>query len=275
MSAHSPEWAGRERISWIRILGHEVRISVRSGSGDGPPLLICNGIGAGLDLLQPFVDRLDPSIEVIRFDVPGAGGSRTPVLPYTFATLACLVTRLLASLGHDRFDVLGISWGGGLAQQLALQYPRRCRRVVLVSTGTGMLMVPARPRVLAKMLTPRRYRDPAYARAVAAELYGGRMRRRPERAGEIMHDQSRVGSRRGYVYQLLAGLGWSSLPAIPFIRQEVLILAGTDDPLIPVANARIMGALLPRATVHLYGDGHLGLVTSADELGPIVSEFLR
>ena len=62
--------------------------------------------------------------------------------------------RLLDRLGYDRFDALGISWGGGLAQQLAFQYPRRCRRLVLVSTGTGMLMVPARLSVLSKMLTP-------------------------------------------------------------------------------------------------------------------------
>nr|WP_218881060.1 poly(3-hydroxyalkanoate) depolymerase [Kineosphaera limosa] len=257
------------------MLGQQVRISIRPGTGTGPPLLICNGIGAGLDLLDPFVDRLDPAIEVIRFDVPGVGGSPTPALPYTFAVLSAFVTRLLDRLDYDRFDVLGISWGGGLAQQLAFQNPRRCRRVVLVSTGTGMLMVPAHPRVLALMLTGRRYRDPAYAGSVAAQLYGGRMRNRPERAATLMHDQSRVGSGRVYLYQLLAGVGWSSLPALPLIRQQALILAGVDDPLIPVANARLMHTLLPHARLHLYDDGHLGLITSAQELAPLVSEFLE
>jgi pimeloyl-ACP methyl ester carboxylesterase len=53
-----------------------------------------------------------------------------------------------------------------------------------------------------------------------------------------------------------------------------LILAGNDDPIIPLANARILHALLPHATLHVYDDGHLGLLTSADELGPIVSRFL-
>jgi pimeloyl-ACP methyl ester carboxylesterase len=56
----------------------------------------------------------------------------------------------------SRFDVLGISWGGALAQQIAFQNPRRCRRLVLVSTTTGCAMVPARPRVLARMATSRR-----------------------------------------------------------------------------------------------------------------------
>src|SRR5918993_3901450 len=70
-------------------------------------------------------------------------------------------------------DLLGISWGGGLAQQFALSQRDRCRRLVLVATGTGMLMVPGRPKVLARMATPRRYLDPGYAERIAADLYGG------------------------------------------------------------------------------------------------------
>lgn len=263
------------RISWVTVLGQQVRVSIRPGTGPGPPLVLCNGIGAGLELLQPFVDAVDPRIEVVRFDVPGAGGSPTPKVPYNFALLAWGLTRMLDQLGHDRFDVLGISWGGGLAQQLAFQHSRRCRRVVLAATGTGVLMVPARPKVLNKMITPRRYRDPEYAKAVAAELYGGRLRARPELATRLLHDQSRIGSRRGYLLQLLAGLGWSSLPALPFIRQPVLLLAGRDDPIIPLINAQIMHLLLPQSKLHVYDDGHLGLVTSADDLGSRVSAFLR
>ena len=258
----------------VRVLGHDVRVAIRPGTAPGPPLVLCNGIGASLDLLQPFVDEVDPRIEVVRFDVPGVGGSPDPKVPYTFATLACFVATLVDRLGYDRFDTLGISWGGGLAQQLAFQNPRRCRRLVLVSTGTGMLMVPARPSVLSKMVTPRRYRDPAYAQAIASELYGGRMRRRPDEVRHVVHEQERLGSRTGYVLQLLAGVGWTSLPALPLIRQPTLILAGNDDPLIPTVNARIMHALLPHATLHVYDDGHLGLLTSADELGPLVSRFL-
>jgi poly(3-hydroxyalkanoate) depolymerase len=236
--------------------------------------VLCNGIGASLDLLQPFVDETDPRIEVVRFDVPGVGGSPMPKVPYNFALLACFVGTLLDRLGYDRFDALGISWGGGLAQQLAFQFPRRCRRLVLVSTGTGMLMVPARLSVLNKMLTPRRYRDPAYAKSIASELYGGRMRRQPDEVRHLAYERERLGPGTGYFLQLLAGVGWSSLPALPLIRQPTLILAGNDDPLIPLANARIMRALLPNASLHVFDDGHLGLITAADELGPLVSRFL-
>lgn len=258
----------------VHVLGHDVRVSVRPGTGSEPPLVLCNGIGASLDLLQPFVDQVDPRIEVVSFDVPGVGGSPAPRTPYNFALLAWFLTRLLDELGYDEFDVLGISWGGGLAQQVAFQSPRRCRRLVLVSTGTGMLMVPAPWRVLRKMITPRRYRDAEYAATIAAELYGGRIRQDPARVRQLMHEQSRVGAKRGYFLQLLAGAGWTSLPALPLIRQRTLVLAGSDDPIIPLANARIMRRLLPHATLHAFDDGHLGLVTSADELGPLVSQFL-
>jgi len=262
------------RVRRVTVLGHQVRVSVRPGTGPGPPLVICNGIGASLDLLDPFVDAVDPRIEVVRFDVPGTGGSPTPRLPYNFPILACLLVRLLDQLGYDQFDVLGISWGGGLAQQVAFQHPRRCRRLVLVSTATGALMIPANPWVLGKMVTPRRYRDPDYATSVAAQLYGGRLRAEPDLARTLLHQHSRIGSPWGYLLQLLAGAGWTSLPALPFLRQPTLILAGSDDPIIPLANARIMARLLPDATLHIYDDGHLGLLTQAHQLAPLITDFL-
>lgn len=262
-----------ENVLRVSTLGQSVRVSVRPGTEPGrPPLVLCNGIGARLELLQPFVDQIDPRIEVVRFDVPGVGESPAARVPYTFAGLALLLGKVLSRLGYDTFDILGISWGGGLAQQVAFQYPRRCRRAVLASTATGSLMVPASPRVLGKMITPRRYRDPDYAKSVAAELYGGRLRDEPALARQLLH-QARV-SRRGYLMQLLAGAGWSSLPALPFIRQPILILAGSDDPIIPLVNARIMRRLLPHSVLHVYDDGHLGLVTKAEELAPLVSDFV-
>ncbi len=145
---------------------------------------------------------------------------------------------------------------------------------MLASTGTGMLMVPARLSVLTKMLTPRRYHDPAYAKAIAPELYGGRMRRQPDEVRRVVYEPARFGARTGYYLQLLAGVGWTSLPALPLIRQPTLILAGNDDPMIPLVNARIMHSLLPDARLHVFDDGHLGLITAADELGPLVSRFL-
>jgi pimeloyl-ACP methyl ester carboxylesterase len=89
-----------------------------------------------------------------------------------------------------------------------------------------------------------------------------------------LHEQSRLGSSRGYLYQLLAGVGWTSLPALPLIRQPTLVLAGNDDPIIPLVNARLMTRLLPNASLYVFDDGHLGLVTRANELAPIIAKFL-
>ncbi|MEV0853391.1 poly(3-hydroxyalkanoate) depolymerase [Nocardia fluminea] len=251
-----------------------MRAAVREGNKDTPPLLLCNGIGAGLELLQPFVDHLDPAIPVIRFDVPGVGGSPLPRMPYLMTCLSRTVTTLVAQLGYPTFDVLGISWGGALAQQIAFQNPRRCRRMVLASTATGSIMVPARPSVLAKMITPRRYRDPGHATSVAADIYGGRLRAEPELVTTLLTKHAPHPTDRGYQLQLLASAGWTSLPFLPMIRQPTLILTGDDDPIVPTVNARIMARLLPHAKLHVFNDGHLGLVTLADELGPLVSEFL-
>jgi poly(3-hydroxyalkanoate) depolymerase len=265
-----------ERIRSVTTGGRTLRTSVRPGTdGTVPPLLLMNGIGASLEVLQPFVDALDPRRTVIRFDVPGVGGSPPPVVPYSLATFGPVVNGMLTRLGFDGpLDVLGFSWGGGLAQHFAVQHRSRCRRLVLAATGTGSLMIPAHPRVLARMLTPRRHRDPDYARRIAGEIYGGTMRTEPERAARALHADSRLGPRRGYYFQLAASTGWTSLPFLKLVRQPALVLAGDDDPIVPLVNARMMARLLPHGRLHVYRGGHIALVTEAAELAPVVEDFL-
>ncbi len=264
-----------ERMRILTIGGRAVRVCVRDGTPGWPPLLLCNGIGASLELLQPFVDALDPRRPVVRFDMPGVGGSPAPVIPYHLSTLPALLAGLLDQLGYARADVLGISWGGGLAQQFALSRPDRVRRLVLVATGPGSLMVPGRPHVLLRMLTPRRHRDPGYAARIAGELYGGRARNDPAVARDLLHATTRLGPARGYFYQLLSVLGWTSLPWLPRLRPPTLILAGDDDPIIPLANARIMHRLIPRSELHVYHGGHLELALDAERLAAAVEAFLN
>ena len=261
----------------VAVRGVTARVSVRPGRqdhADQPPLLLCNGIGASLEALQPLVDALHPDRGVIRFDVPGVGGSPLPPMPYALPVLSSWVTALVARLGHQEFDVLGLSWGGALAQQLAVQSRRRVRRVVLVATGTGSLMVPGSPSVLGKMLTPRRHRDPAYAASIAAEIYGGSMRTDPARGADLLHAATRAGPKRGYYYQLAATTGWTSLPFLRLVRQPVLVMGGDDDPIVPLVNARLLARGIPRARLHVYHGGHLGILTESDDLAPVVEQFL-
>ena len=268
----------------VQVGGQQLRVAVRPGlAGPGPgsggqpprvPLLLVNGIGASLELLDPFVAALDPAVEVIRFDPPGVGGSAPSPLPYRFSGLCRLIARLLDELGHDQVDVLGISWGGGVAQHFAAFQRARCRRLVLVATATGAVMVPARPSVLAHMVTPQRYLNREYLERVAGEIYGGSARADPARVAAAMHDGNRVGPPGGYLYQLTAGAGWTSVPFLPWLRQPTLIVSGDDDPLIPLANARLMHLLIPKSRLHVYQGGHLGLVTEAAALAPVVDAFL-
>jgi poly(3-hydroxyalkanoate) depolymerase len=256
----------------LPVLGQQIRVNVRRGSG--VPLVLCNGIGASLEVLDPLVAQLDPDTTVVRFDVPGTGGSPDSPLPYGFPYLAAVLGRLLRKLGIDgQVDVLGLSWGGALAQQFAFQNPRRCRRLILVSTGTGAIMVPGGPAILAKLVTPRRFLDHDYAASIAGDIYGGTVRDDPSMIKQLFDRQLMAGSRVGYLHQLLAGAVWTSVFALPLVRQRTLILAGLDDPIIPVVNARIMGWLLPHATVHLHRGGHVDLITNAAELAPVIEQF--
>jgi poly(3-hydroxyalkanoate) depolymerase len=214
-------------VSDLTVFGHKVRVQVRGGVSRLTPLVLCFGIGASFDALDRLVAELGEDREIICFDVPGVGASPPPLLPYAFPQLATLVMRMLRQLGYDRVDVLGYSWGGAPAQQLAAKYPRKVRRVVLPCTGTGALMVPGNPRVLSRMLSPRRFRDPEYAASVAALLYGGTARARSDEVLEVFQHQL-GGSRRGYLYQLLAGSVWTSLPFLWLIRQPTLVLVGED-----------------------------------------------
>jgi len=263
-----------DRMRNLAVGGRTLRIAVREGAPDRVPLLLCNGIGASLELLRPFVDALDPRRPVIRFDLPGIGGSPAPVVPYHLVMLPSLLVGLLDQIGYAQADVLGISWGGGLAQQFALSRPDRVRRLVLVATAPGVIMVPGRPWVLLRMLSPRRHRDPGYAARIAGELYGGSARENPIVARDLLHATTRLGPPRGYYYQLLAMAGWTSLPRLPRLRPPTLILAGDDDPIIPVVNARIMHRLIPRSQLHVYRGGHLELAADAQRLASAVEAFL-
>jgi poly(3-hydroxyalkanoate) depolymerase len=266
-------------VRTVTIGRQRLKVAIRRGRNDPGqpprvPLLLVNGIGARLELLEPFVRELDPAVEVIRFDPPGIGGSPPPTRPYWFSGLCKLIARLLTELGYDQVDVLGISWGGGVAQHFAAFQRARCRRLVLVASATGTMMLPARPSVLVHLLTPRRYLDREYLQRIAGDIYGGLASIDTGEIAAAMHDGNRGGLSRGYLYQLAASAGWTSVPFLPLLRQSTLIVAGDNDPIIPLANARLMKRLIPKSRLHVYHGGHLGLVTEAAELAPVVDAFL-
>jgi poly(3-hydroxyalkanoate) depolymerase len=264
----TPEIEARQ----IAVEGQLLQVAIRHGSGSGPPLLLFNGIGANWELAKPFLEALTSTTAII-FDVPGVGGSPRPLLPYRPSTLARLAAGLVAELGYAEIDVAGVSWGGGIAQQFAHQYPKLCRRLVLAATAPGFTMVPASPSVLWKMATPRRYTDKHYMNGIAADIYGGAFRDDPSLIGR--HAAAMRGARNlGYLYQLLAMSGWTSLPWLWSLPQQTLVLMGRDDPLVPPVNGHILAGLIPNAELRLIDDGHLFIVTRPAETAALIEAFL-
>ena len=249
----------------------ELNVDIRPGDGSGPPLLMCNGIGASLRILDPLVDALDPGIEVIRFDPPGVGDSPAATYPYGLPQMAAVLDELLDELGHDEVDIMGYSWGGALAQQFALQRGSRCRNLILVSTSTGAWSVPGTPHAFREMLIPRELADAADA-TVIAEFISANPGAEGKRSAFTREHQP--ADWRGYLYQLSAVMWWTSLPFLPLIKQRTLVVGGVDDPIVPPANAMILAGLIPDATLALVPGGHLEIVTSASDLGSRINSFL-
>jgi poly(3-hydroxyalkanoate) depolymerase len=183
---------------------------------------------------------------------------------------------MVGALGYDRVDVLGISLGGVIAQQLAHQAPDLVRRLVLAATGPGLGGIPGSPRVLLSLATPRRYYQPDYYRRIAGRIYGGTARDDPDALlnGSVAQFVERP-SLRGYVGQLYAISGWTSVPWLHRLRQPTLVLAGDDDPIVPLVNARILARCIPDARLHVVrGAGHLFLLERPKEVAALVGEFL-
>jgi poly(3-hydroxyalkanoate) depolymerase len=230
------------------------------------------GIGGNIELLAPLARAL-PGRELITFDVPGVGQSAMPARPYRLRHIAALAAGVLDHYGHAQADVLGVSWGGAAAQQFARSFAARCRRLILCATAPGVVMIPPNPSVMLKMATPRRYMNRDYARSIAGEIYGGDFRGNPELANGL-HKNVRWQSRMGYYLQLGAVWGWTSVHWLPRLRQPTLILAGRDDPLVPVANARLMHRLIPRSELRLFDCGHMFLLTRSEATVAAINEFL-
>jgi len=262
--------AGERHVS---VDGLRLRVRIQ---GQGPPLLLVMGLGGSLELWEPLVDELE-GFTTITFDAPGTGDSEVPWRPLRMRELAGTTARLLDALGCQSADVVGVSFGGAVAQELAYRHPGRMRRLVLAATTCGFGGVPGRPSALALLSTPYRYYSRSHFRAIAGRLYGGEIARRPELLERHAYrGLAHAPSVRGYLWQLSAIVGWSSLPYLHRIQQPVLVLTGDDDPIIRVINGRILARLIPNARLHVVpGGGHLFLIDQARESAELIGQFLR
>ena len=262
------------RSTSVRVGRQRLRVMIEN-AGAGRPLLLINGIGATGDLFRPFRQHFADR-ETIAFDAPGVGGSPERLYPPTMRQLAALVAGLIDELGHDKVDVLGISWGGALAQELARRHPRSVNRLILAATMPGWTSLPGRPAAMSVLMSPARYYSPEYLQRVAPTLYGGAIREHPQLLKE--HARLRAAqppTRLGYMHQLAALRRWTSVPWLHRLPHRTLVLAGDDDPIIPLANARLIASRIPAGRLHVVeGGGHLFLFTRAEEMADLVRDFL-
>lgn len=273
LSDPSQSAAAPLEVSYLELGGQRLRIAVTHPTqAEATPLLVLNGIGASLELLEGLARSLD-RFRVILFDLPGVGGSRPSLLPRRFSGLARLVREMLDELEEPHVDALGVSWGGALAQQFALQHPDSCRRLILAATSTGHLMAPPRLDVLLHMSSPLRYFSRTYFSAIAGSIYGGDYRNDSalvRRHASLL----RPPSPWGYLAQLFAITGWTSYFRLRDLVQPTLVLAGEDDPLVRSVNARILARQIPNARLRFFDCGHLFLLTRTDQAVREITDFL-
>jgi poly(3-hydroxyalkanoate) depolymerase len=263
---------GKADIRTLQVAQQDLRVAMMGPADAERTLLVFNGIGASLETVAPFAEQFRQT-RIVTFDVPGVGGSPAPKLPYRLSWLSRLAGRLLDKLDIGAVDVFGVSWGGALAQQFVHDHPERSRTLTLAATSAGFVMVPGDPRVLSKLATPRRYADPDYMLTVGPDIYGGQLRldrRRLEEHASAL----RTGSSRGYLFQLLATVGWTSWLWLPQLKLPVLIIMGADDPIVPLVNGRILASRLSDARLEVVDCGHLFILTHPEETAQTIERFL-
>ena len=169
-----------------------------------------------------------------------------------------------------------MSFGGAVAQELALGNPHRVRRLVLASTGCGLGGVPGNPLAMSLLATPLRYYSPAFLRLTAGVLYGPTVTPREDLLREqISARRARPPTVWGYASQLVAGAGWTSWPWLSRIGAPTLVLAGDRDPIVPPRNARLLARRIPAAQLELVpGAGHLLLLDQPHHCAAIIADFL-
>ena len=239
--------------------------------GKGFPLLMINGIGANVDMLDATATALARGSRTIAFDAPGTGRSSTPIFPLPIGSVAEVARGLLDELGYAQADVLGFSHGGLVAQELARIAPERVRRLALVSTACGWGSHLGDPAALSVLATPLPYYSRSFS-ATTSQFYGER-----DRVVDASLHEARVGSPPsplGYAYQLLAAVTWSSLPWLETLRQPTLVIAGDDDRVSVTANGVQLAQLINNSRLHvLPGEGHLALFDPASGAQPLLADF--
>lgn len=268
-------------LDWVEdqyatVRGLQIRYRRTGDPGSYPPLVLINGIGAPLEMWAPLVEELTTR-DILVFDLPGSGRSSTPTWPVQMSWFADVVEVFLGKIGLGVVDVLGFSFGGAVAQELAIRHGARVRRLILASTTPGLPAIPGNIIALAMASTPLRYFDQRLGEFMVPRLAGGQSLRDHELlVQDLWRRQLEPPTLWGYTLQLIAISTWSAHLFLPSITAPTLVLHGSEDPLCPVINARWMAKLIPDSEfVDLPGAGHLVLLDEPAKAAGSIKSFLK
>ncbi len=261
------------QFRFITVDGLKLRVFTRDLDRSEVPLLICNGLGQAVEMLVPLMAEIQDR-PIISFDAAGVGRSDLPQTGTTIEDHSRMVQAILKELKVTKFDVLGISWGGALAQQLAHDCPDTCRRLVLAITSAGGISSWwGSPIALFEIMFPWRFFNKAYGDFIGPWMYGGEAILHPELFREYSQHAIRP-TYEGYSAQVKAMCSWSSLPWIGCLKQPTQIIAGSLDTLIPIGNQILLSNLMQQAHLTVFQAGHLLMYSKREEVGELITKFL-
>ncbi len=227
--------------------------------GAGQPLLLIMGLGYSADMWHRLLPELTPRYRTIRFDNRGVGRTGVPTGPYPIELMAADALAVLDAAGEASAHVLGVSMGGFIAQELALQAPERVRSLILGCTGTGGAeFVPAEPAAM-EMAVARASLSPEEAAEVAIPFVYAKDTPRSVIDDDFAVRLALPTSPEGYTNQLLGVQSWTGgAERLAAITAPTLVLQGDEDRLVNPANAEVLAASIPGARVEIItGASHV------------------
>jgi pimeloyl-ACP methyl ester carboxylesterase len=248
-------------------------------TGEGEPLLFVTGFAIGSEVFAPVLPVFSERFRCVTYDNRGAGRSSVPLLPTSIPELAADAVRVLDALGIASAHVHGVSMGGMVAQEIALRFPHRVRSLVLEGTSPGgprsappplrgaaalaLQRAPVKPELRRKMATQALF-SPDFAREHPTEVLGHLRRLGADRAGV-----------RGALLHLWASAWHDTYARLPQVQAPTLVVHGELDALVPLANARVLAARIPRAELAVVeGCGHIPLLERTEQVRDLVLGFL-
>jgi pimeloyl-ACP methyl ester carboxylesterase len=256
--------------------GAELAVTV---AGDGPPLLLIPGLGATRVVFEPLMPLLTPHLRVTVYDQRGVGASELTPGPYTTGQLGDDAASVLDGSGIDRAAVLGASFGGMVAQQLAIRHAQRVGVLLLAATGPGAARLAQDPDpAAADALLGKGARTPEDAYRIACTVLYSR-RFQEDQAGFIeqqVRDRARRPvAARAFQAQLAASRGHDVWAALPSIVAPTLVLHGSEDAVMPLANAELLCARIPGAVLDIFeGAGHLFFHEQPQRTADVMEAFI-